>query len=124
MVSARCRPNCDHPPPLFPILLPPLPSPLVSAFVAATIMAPQLDAAQRILIRTLLTEGFETSLIASKASCSLRAVQRNRLESQQSEMPTRKTARAGRRSCMTPTMHRALRNIQVSAAGGAHRKGT
>jgi len=40
---------------------------------------PQLDAAQRILIRTLLTEGFKTKLIASKASCTVRAVQRIRL---------------------------------------------
>ena len=47
-------------------------------------MAPQLDTAQRILIRTLLTKGFETSLIASKASCTVRVVQRIRLERQQS----------------------------------------
>jgi len=39
----------------------------VNAFVLAAIMAPQPDAAQRILTRTLLTEGFETSLIASNA---------------------------------------------------------
>jgi len=38
------------------------------------IMAPQLDAAQHILIKTLLKEGFETKLIASEALCSVRAV--------------------------------------------------
>jgi len=52
----------------------------VDALVLATIMAPQLDDAQRILIRTLLTEGFETSLIASEASYTVRAVQRIRRE--------------------------------------------
>jgi hypothetical protein len=55
-------------------------------------MAPQLDAAQHILIKTLLKEGFETKLIASEASCSVRAVQRIR---QQSEMPTPRTNRVG-----------------------------
>jgi hypothetical protein len=44
-------------------------------------MAPQLDAAQHILIKALLKEGFETKLIASEASCSVRAVQRIRLKS-------------------------------------------
>jgi len=34
-------------------------------------MALQLDAAQHILIKTLLKEGFETKLIALEASCSL-----------------------------------------------------
>jgi len=33
-------------------------------------MAPPLNAAQHILIETLLKEGFETKLIASEASCS------------------------------------------------------
>jgi hypothetical protein len=33
-------------------------------------MAPQLDAAQRILIKALLKEGFEAKLIASQASCA------------------------------------------------------
>jgi hypothetical protein len=42
-------------------------------------MAPQLDAARHILIKTLLKEEFETKLIASKASCSVRAVQKIRL---------------------------------------------
>jgi hypothetical protein len=37
-------------------------------------MAPQLDAAQYILIETLLKEGFETKLIALEASSSVRAV--------------------------------------------------
>ena len=68
----------------------------VSAFVSA-IMAPQLDAAQHILIKTLLKEGF------------VRAVQRIRLKRQQSEMPTTsRTNRAGRRSCITPPMQKAL----------------
>ncbi len=40
----------------------------VSAFVSATIMTPQLDAAQHILIKALLKEGFETKLIASQDS--------------------------------------------------------
>src|SRR5437667_7395092 len=85
----------------------------VGAFVPAAIMAPQLDAAQRILIKTLLTEGFETKLIASKASCTVRAVQRIRLERQQSEMPTRRTARVGRRGCMTLPMQKALCNMLI-----------
>jgi hypothetical protein len=37
-------------------------------------MAPQLDAAQHILVKTLLNNGFENKLIASEASCSVRAV--------------------------------------------------
>jgi hypothetical protein len=80
----------------------------VSAFVSA-IMAPQLDAAQHILIKTLLKEGFETKLIATEASCSVRAVQRIRLKRQQSEMPTTpRTNRAGRRNCITLPMQKAL----------------
>jgi hypothetical protein len=51
-------------------------------------MAPQLDAAQHILTKALLKEVFETELIASEASCSVRAVQRIRLKRQQFEMPT------------------------------------
>jgi hypothetical protein len=39
-------------------------------------MAPQLDAALHLLIEALLKEGFKTKLIASDASCSMRAVQR------------------------------------------------
>jgi hypothetical protein len=50
-------------------------------------MAPQLNTAQHILIKTLLKEGFETKLMATEASYSVRAVQRIRLR-QQSEMPT------------------------------------
>ena len=72
---------------------------------------PQLDAAQRILIRTPPTEGFETKLIASKASCTVRAVHRICLERQQSEMPTRRTARVGHYSCITSPMQKALCNI-------------
>jgi hypothetical protein len=45
-------------------------------------MAPQLNAAQHILIKTLLKEGFETKLIATEASYSVRAVQRIRLKRQ------------------------------------------
>jgi hypothetical protein len=54
-------------------------------FVSA-IMAPQLNAAQHILIKTLLKERFETKLIATEASCSVRAVQRIRLKRQQSRI--------------------------------------
>jgi hypothetical protein len=43
-------------------------------------MAPQLDAAQHILIKTLIKEEFETKLIASVALRSVRAVQRIRLK--------------------------------------------
>jgi hypothetical protein len=68
------------------------------------IMAPQLDAAQHILIETLLKEGFETKLIASEASCSVRAVQRIRRKRQLFEMPTPRTNRVGRRSCITSPM--------------------
>jgi transposase len=78
----------------------------VGAFVPAA-MAPQLDAAQRILIKTLLSQGFETQLIASKASCTVRTVQRIRLE-RLSEMPTQEPARVGRRDGMTPHMRKAL----------------
>jgi hypothetical protein len=37
-------------------------------------MTPQLSAAQHIFIKSLLKEGFENKLIASEASCSVRAV--------------------------------------------------
>ena len=70
-------------------------------------MAPQLDAAQRILIKTLLAQGFETRLIASKTSCTVRTVQRIRLERQQSKTSNRRT-RVGRRGCVTSTMRKAL----------------
>src|SRR5271167_4371829 len=76
-------------------------------------MAPQLDAAQHILIKTLLKEGFETELIASEASCSVRAVQRIRLKRQQFEMPNPRTNRVGRRSCITPPMRKALYDILI-----------
>jgi hypothetical protein len=78
-----------------------------SAFVSA-IMAPQLNAVQHILINTLLKEGFDTKLIASEASCSARAVQRIRLKREQSEMPTPRTKRVGRRSCITSPMKKAF----------------
>ena len=81
--------------------------------MSATIMAPQLDAAQHILIKTLLKEGFETKLIASEASCSVRAVQRIRLKRQQFEMPNPRTNRVGRRSCITSPMQKALRDILI-----------
>jgi hypothetical protein len=84
----------------------------VSAFVSA-IMAPQLNAAQHILIETLLKEGFETQLIATEASCSVRAVQRIRLKRQQFEMPTPRTNRVGRRSCITSLMQKALCDVLI-----------
>jgi hypothetical protein len=37
-------------------------------------MAPQLDAAQHILIKTLLNKGFKTKLIALEALCSVHTV--------------------------------------------------
>lgn len=72
-------------------------------------MAPHLYSARRVLIEALLTKGFESKLIASKASCAVRAVQRIQ-ERRQSEMPTR-TARVGRRSCTTSPMREDLRNM-------------
>jgi len=66
-------------------------------------MALPLDAATHILIETLLTQGFENKLIASKAKCSKRAVERIRRKRQQPEMPTPRTKR-GRRSCITSPM--------------------
>ena len=80
-------------------------------FVSATIMAPQLDAAQHILIKALLKEEFETKLIASEALHSMRAVQRIRLKRQQFEMPTLRTNRVGRRSCITSHMQKALCDV-------------
>lgn len=71
-------------------------------------MAPQLDEAQRLLIKTLLKKGFDTKLIASKALCSVRTVQRIRRE--RDKLPTRRTARRGRRSCIAAPMQEALRN--------------
>jgi hypothetical protein len=84
----------------------------VSAFVSA-IIAPQLNAAQHILIKTLLKEGFETKLIATEVLCSVRAVQRIRLKRQQSEMsrklPQEQNASAVG-SCITLPMQKALCN--------------
>ena len=71
--------------------------------VSPTIMAPPLDAATHILIETLLDQGFENKLIASKAKCSKRTVQRIRRKRQQPEMPTPRT-KHGRRSCITSPM--------------------
>ena len=48
-----------------------------AAFVSSTTIAPQLDAAQHVLIETLLKEGFETKLIASEASCSVQRARRS-----------------------------------------------
>jgi hypothetical protein len=72
-------------------------------------MAPQLDAVQLILIKSLLKELLKTKLIASEASCSVRAVQRIRLKRQQFEMPgTPRENRVGRRSCITSPIQGAL----------------
>lgn len=78
------------------------------ALASDIVMAPQLDAAQRSLVKTLLAQGFENQLIASKASCSKRTVQKMRLERPDSEMPTRKPTHVGRRSRMTTRMQKAL----------------
>jgi hypothetical protein len=93
-----------------PLILYPLPSLPESAF---SCLAPQLDAAQHILINTLLKEGLETKLIASEASCSVRAVQRIRLKRQQFEMPTTRTNRIGCCSYITSPMQKALRDILI-----------
>ncbi|KAK2052291.1 hypothetical protein LY76DRAFT_671615 [Colletotrichum caudatum] len=71
-------------------------------------MAPQLHAAQRALIKTLLIQGFENQLIASKAECSIRTVQQMRRQRPDSEMPSRKSASVGRRRRMTMRMQKAL----------------
>lgn len=89
-----------------PLIFPTLAT--VSAFVSSTIMAPLLGAAQHILIKALLKEGFQTKLIATKAPCSRRAVQRIRRKRQQPEMPTPRTSHVGRRSCITSSMKNAL----------------
>lgn len=75
-------------------------------------MAPQLNAAQHCLINILLTQGFENGLIASKASCSVRTVQKIRLKASRLEMHTRNSARVGlgRRCRMTSRMQEALRD--------------
>jgi hypothetical protein len=103
--------NWRFPPPSFPILPSSFSNPArVSAFVSA-IMAPQLSAAQHILIKSLLKEGFENKLIALEASCSVRAVQRIRLK--QFEMPTPRTNRVSRQSYITSPMQKALYNILI-----------
>ena len=52
----------------------------VSGFMSVTIMAAHLDAAQHLLIKTLLIRGLKTKLVASKAVYSVYAVQRIRLK--------------------------------------------
>jgi hypothetical protein len=84
----------------------------VSAFASTIIMAPQLNAAQRILIKTLLTQGFKTAN-SLKASYTVRTIQRIRLERQQSEIPTRRTARVGRRGYIISPIQKALYNILI-----------
>jgi hypothetical protein len=79
-----------------------------AVFVSATTMAPQLDAAKHLLIETLLKQGFENKLIASEASCNVRAVQRIRLKRQQFEMLTQRANRVGRRSYITSPMRKAF----------------
>ncbi len=78
-------------------------------------MAPQLNAAQHVLINALLKERFETKLIATKASCTVRAVQRIRLKrQQQSEMPNpQRTKTVSRRSRITPPMQEALCDVLI-----------
>jgi hypothetical protein len=68
-----------------------------------------------VLINALLKEGFETKLIATKASCRVRAVQRIRLKrQQQSDMPTpQRTKTVGCRSCITPPMQEALCDLLI-----------
>ena len=77
----------------------------------SAIIAPQLNATQHILIKSLLKQGFENKLIASEASCSVRAVQRIRLK--QFEIPTLRTNRVGRRSCITSPMQKVLCDILI-----------
>ena len=83
------------------------------ASAEAATMAPQLDSVKRILIQSLLTQDFDSQIIASEASCSVRTVQRIKSERQQSDMPALKTTRAGRRSRMTSAMQKALLDILV-----------
>lgn len=78
-------------------------------------MPPQLNAAQHILINALLKEGFNTKLIATEASCSVRAVQRIRLKrQQQSEMPIpQRTNTVSRRTRITLPIQEALCDILI-----------
>ena len=87
----------------------------VSAFLSAAIMALQLNAAQHILINALLKEGFDTKLIATEASCNVRAVQRIRLKTTAAPKcpPPREQTRVGRRSSITPPMQKALFNVLI-----------
>ncbi len=89
--------------------------PLLSCYPFLSInMPPQLNAIQHILINALLKEGFDTKLIATEASCSVRAVQRIRSKRQLSEMPNRsRTKTIGRRSRITPPMQEALCDILI-----------
>ena len=71
-------------------------------------MAPQLELAQRSLVKTLLINRFPSRVIAKNARCSVRAVQRIRLEHDTAMMPTPKKSPRGRRSCITSAMQEAL----------------
>jgi hypothetical protein len=53
--------------------------------------------------QTFTKTRFETKLIATEASCSMRAVQRIRLKSQQSEMPTTPRTNGGGGRPIMPT---------------------
>ena len=74
---------------------------------------PIISHAEHILIKSLLKEGFENKLIASEASCSVRAVQRIRLKRQRFQMLSPRTNRVGRRSCITSPMQKALCDILI-----------
>jgi transposase len=74
-------------------------------------MVPQLDFLQRNQIKSMLKLGYTNRIIASDASCSIRAVQRIRLKREASDTLTTIRARVGRRSSITPTMRKALRYI-------------
>lgn len=95
-----------------PLLLSP---PLLSCHpILSANMPPQLNAAQHILINALLKEGFDTKLIATEASCSVRAVQRIRLKRQLSEMPNpQRSKTVGRRSRITLPMQEALCDMLI-----------
>ncbi|KZL84851.1 phosphorylase superfamily protein, partial [Colletotrichum incanum] len=56
-------------------------------------MAPQLDAAKRLLVETMLTQGYDTKLVASKASCT--EEDRARLGSAPGDYNTYSTGRIG-----------------------------
>ena len=71
-------------------------------------MAPYIDAAQHLLIKTVLIRGFENKLIASAASCSVRTVQKIRLKTLQFDIPTPRANHVGRRGCITTAMRKAL----------------